>query len=338
MADKPTKRRSSLPAKKRSGPPKRGEDRFEAPTQPTFSDVPRAKIASDTTEKRLAVATQAVIDRATLTVLTGLSAGQVYLLDEAETIVGRGLDATLVLEDSSISRHHAKLMDIGKGKYVLVDMGSTNGTFLRGRPITEANVFSGDRIQLGPNVVLRFSLTDETEESLQRRLYESSTRDTLTGVFNRKYFRERLLAEMAFARRHRTQVVVLMIDVDNFKRLNDAHGHPAGDEVLKGVASTILGQLRREDVLARFGGEEFAVLARAGSQLEALVLGERLRAAVERMRVRIGSRTITTTVSIGIARFNECSPSATDAELIAMADARLYQAKSAGRNRVIATG
>src|SRR5579859_1194085 len=127
MADKPTKK--ARPVKRRSGPPKRDpRDRFESPTQPTFSDVPRARIAGDTTEKRLAVATAAVIDRATLTVLTGLSAGQVYLLDLHETIIGRGIDATIVLEDSSISRHHAKLFDIGKGKYQLVDMGSTNGT------------------------------------------------------------------------------------------------------------------------------------------------------------------------------------------------------------------
>ena len=289
------------------------------------------------TEKAISIAAPATRDRATLTVITGLDAGQVFSLDAADASVGRGLEASLVLEDAAISRLHARIVRGDDGRHVVHDLGSTNGTFVAGRRIERAPLASGDRIQVGPNVILRFAITDEAEETLLRRLYESSTRDALTAAFNRKYFCERLVTEIAYAHRHGSSLAVLLLDVDHFKQTNDGYGHLVGDQVLRAVSHRIAGVIRREDVFARYGGEEFAVLARSGSAVDAARLAERLRASIERLRVPTATSFLTVTVSIGVASLADCAEpgrTASDVDLIALADARLYKAKGAGRNRV----
>jgi diguanylate cyclase (GGDEF)-like protein len=291
--------------------------------------------ASVQTEKAMPVAPTRGRERATLTVMTGISAGLVVSIDEHGLTAGRGLDTGLVLDDPAISRRHASFEPATGGGYLVRDLSSTNGTFVGGQRVDESAIASGDRVQLGPNVLLRFAITDETEESLLRRLYESSTRDALTGAFNRKYFFDRLKTELAYANRHKTALAVLVIDVDHFKHTNDVHGHMAGDHVLRGIALRLGTVVRREDIVARIGGEELAVLARGGSALDATRLAERLRSAVETLQVPIGERVLAVTVSIGVARLDEC-PSGRDEEMFALADTRLYEAKRAGRNRVVA--
>jgi diguanylate cyclase (GGDEF)-like protein len=199
-----------------------------------------------------------------------------------------------------------------------------------------AELQSGDRIQIGPNLILRFAITDDAEEELQRRLYESSTRDSLTRAYNRKYLNERLLAEIAHARRHRTQLSLLMLDLDRFKEVNDSRGHLMGDMVLRVVASHLMRLIRLEDVLARYGGEEFVILVRSTHHKDAGKLGERVRSTVERLLITApgGNKTISVTVSIGIASLAELPPEAGANDLLSTADARLYRAKAAGRNRV----
>jgi two-component system cell cycle response regulator len=290
------------------------------------------------TEKAISIAAPATRDRATLTVITGVDAGQVFSLDAADASVGRGLEASMILEDAAISRLHARIVRSEDGRHAVHDLGSTNGTFVSGRRVERAPLVSGDRIQVGPNVILRFAITDEAEESLLRRLYESSTRDALTSAFNRKYFCERLKTEIAYAERHGTSLAVLLLDVDHFKQINDGYGHLMGDQVLRAVSHRIAGVIRREDVFARYGGEEFAVLARSGNAVDAERLAERLRVAIEHLRVPAASSVVTVTVSIGVASLAEClgggGGGGGETELIALADTRLYKAKAAGRNRV----
>jgi diguanylate cyclase (GGDEF)-like protein len=290
--------------------------------------------ASAATERALPVAPPKGRERATLTVMTGINAGLVVSIDEHGVTAGRGLDTGLVLDDPAISRRHASFEPLPGGGYVARDLGSTNGTIVDGHRVEEHRLESGDRIQLGPNVLLRFAITDEAEESLLRRLYESSTRDALTGAFNRKYFFDRVKTELAYANRHKTAVALLMLDVDHFKQTNDVHGHMAGDQVLRALAARLGTVVRREDIVARIGGEELAVLARGGSALDAARLGERLRAGIESMRVATANAQIAVTVSVGVARVDECA-NGRDDELFALADARLYEAKRAGRNRVV---
>jgi diguanylate cyclase (GGDEF)-like protein len=285
------------------------------------------------TEKRIAVPSLAPADRATLSILVGLEAGKVFPVDGDQTTLGRDPRATIFLDDAAISRHHA-LITRQDNAYVLEDTSSTNGTFLRGQRVHRAALKSGDRVQLGPNVVLRFALTDEAEESLLRRLYDSATRDALTDVFNRKHFTERLASEIAFARRHHTDIAVLVLDVDHFKQVNDAHGHLIGDEVLRALARTIAGVIRREDLFARYGGEEFVILARSSTPVDVRTLAERLRSAVAALTVPAADATIRITISIGVASLAECGDEAPDSELLALADERLFKAKHSGRNRI----
>jgi diguanylate cyclase (GGDEF)-like protein len=278
-------------------------------------------------------------DRVTLTVLAGISAGQVYALDATEHVIGRGTEADIWIDDAGVSRRHARITCRSDGRYLLEDLGSTNGTFVGAQRIETTEIRPGDRIQIGPHVSFRFQITDDAEEELQRRLYESSTRDALTRVYNRKYFNERLMAEVAYSRRHKVKLAVLMLDLDDFKATNDTYGHLAGDMVLRLVSSQMQRLIRVEDLLARYGGEEFVILMRTTGKTEAVRLADRIREAISQLEIPVGSnRSIRGTVSIGVAALPDVAPEGGTNELIALADARLYRAKAEGKNRVCADG
>ncbi len=297
--------------------------------------APAARVSEPDTEKALSVATPSLRDRPSLTMLSGPNAGCVYSLDQSEVLIGRDNDAYVHIDDPSVSRRHARVVRRGVQLF-LEDLGSTNGTFAAGRRVALTELSSGDRIQIGPKYTLRFAVTDEEEERLQRQLYEGATRDPLTQAFNRKYLWERLTAEIAHARRHKSALAVLLFDIDEFKQTNDVHGHLAGDAVLRGVADRVHQLLRLEDVFARFGGEEFVILIRAAAPADASQLAERVRAQVEAMRVTTNDAVLKVTVSIGVATLADLADGAAGRELIAKADERLYRAKALGRNRVVA--
>jgi two-component system cell cycle response regulator len=286
------------------------------------------------TERTLAIPVPEVDARATLTVISGSGAGRVIALNHTDTVLGRSPTIDLSFDDAAISRVHARV-SYSPEAYFLEDLGSTNGTFHGGQRITLSRLASGDRFQLGPNVVLRFAVTDQLERDLLTRLVESSTRDGLTGAFNRSFFEDRLDAEVAYAQRHGTKVAVLLIDIDHFKVVNDTHGHAAGDDVLRAVAREIGRTLRVEDVLARYGGEEFAILARAATRLDAFRMAERVKNAVAALRVPFADGAQGgVTISVGIARLLERPDAIAPADLLKLADERLYKAKAAGRNTI----
>ena len=275
-------------------------------------------------------------DRATLTLITGINAGQVFALDGTDHVIGRGTEADLWLDDSGVSRRHARVSVRSDGRYFVEDLGSTNGTFLGPQRVDVCEIKPNDRIQLGPHVILRFAITDDEEEELQRRLYESSTRDALTRLYNRKYFSERLTAEVAYSRRHKVKLAVLLLDLDDFKLTNDTHGHLAGDMVLRLVSAQMQRVIRVEDLLARYGGEEFVILARSTGKTAAIHLAERVREAISELDIPVGNCSIKVTLSIGVAALPDVAPEGGFNELIALADARLYRAKAQGKNRVCA--
>jgi two-component system, cell cycle response regulator len=287
--------------------------------------------------KRVSIAGPAPVPshhRASLTVLLGLNAGQVFTLEPDEIVMGRGRDADVRIDDVGLSRKHARIVRTSGQGYAIEDLGSTNGIFVNGRTVERAELVSGDRVQLGPTVLLRFGFITADEEALARKLYEGSTRDALTQVFNRKYATERLAAEVAYAHRHGTLFSLVLFDLDHFKRVNDSFGHQAGDVVLRVVAAQVQKTTRTEDVLARYGGEEFVVLVRGIEPKGVSVLAERIRVGVERLSIPWESRTLKTSVSIGVASLSECGPKAAVEALVALADERLYRAKASGRNRV----
>jgi diguanylate cyclase (GGDEF)-like protein len=193
----------------------------------------------------------------------------------------------------------------------------------------------GDKVQVGKTIILKFVFQDHLDESFQQHMYDSSMRDGLTKAFNKRYFEDRLERELRYALRHKTPLSLLFLDVDHFKKLNDQHGHLAGDRVLQGFAAAMQASVRSEDVFARFGGEEFAVIARGTKLEDALIFAERLRRRVEELVVPVDDVRLAVTASIGVAGVPEI-PCQQAVELVAAADRAVYMAKARGRNRVAA--
>ena len=283
-------------------------------------------------------------DQAQLLLLTGTNAGQVFSLDGGmrEHVIGRGHSAQVCIEDVEASRAHCKITVVGDGKakkYVIEDLRSKNGTYVNADRIEgQAELNPGDRIHVGPNLVLRFSIVDAAEDSLARQLYESSTRDALTKSYNRRYFIERLASELAFAQRHKTRLSIVLLDLDHFKEKNDEHGHLGGDAVLRAVSACVQKLIRAEDVFARYGGEEFILLVRGIEHENVHLLAERVRRAIERLKIPFDGFHLKTTVSIGVSSLDEFPVGASIDGLVALADKRLYAAKAAGRNQVCSVG
>jgi diguanylate cyclase (GGDEF)-like protein len=270
-----------------------------------------------------------VCDRGTLTMLSGPEAGSVYRLG-AVSVAGRSPDCEIHIDHAGVSRRHARISQESATEYVVQDLGSHNGTTVRGNTVTRCPLVDGDRIGFGP-VFLRFALADEKEVLALKQRYEFSVVDGLTGAINRRHFDDRLIVELAYAKRHRTDVSLLMLDIDHFKAINDGFGHQAGDSVLQQVALAIKGVLRAEDVFARYGGEEFAIIARGISSSEALAFADRIRRVIEEGRFTHDGTRVPVTVSVGAATLSDCNEPSVD-HLVRLADAALYVAKAAGRN------
>jgi len=265
-----------------------------------------------------------------LVVISGPSFGEMYKLKGDRTVLGRGEKTDIRVIDDGVSREHSAIERDG-GKMVLVDLRSTNGTHCNGERVERHDLNDGDKISIGATTILRFTYQDQVDEHYQKKLFESALRDGLTSTFNRRYFVDRLHTEIRFAVRHEKSLALLFVDIDYFKKINDVHGHLAGDEVLAGVARVMTATIRAEDVLARYGGEEFAVICREIDAEGANILAERLRVAVEEHKFEHAGKVIPVTINIGAAVEGKID----DANaFIAAADAAMYEAKRAGRNRV----
>jgi len=172
-------------------------------------------------------------------------------------------------------------------------------------------------------------------EQMKEQLRALAVTDGLTGVYNYRYFRQYLTQELRRAERHRLHVSLAMLDIDFFKRFNDAHGHLAGDEVLRIVARLMKGHTRAIDVVARYGGEEFAIILPETNKAQARIVAEKVLRLVENFPFpqNHGKEQTHLTVSVGVATYTEDAKTADT--LIHCADQRLYHAKAEGRNRVV---
>jgi diguanylate cyclase (GGDEF)-like protein len=272
-------------------------------------------------------------DRAYLVVLAGASVGEMYKIEGDKTVIGRGQKANIRLLDDGISREHAQLVVLAD-RIVLQDLGSTNGTYCNGLKV-EGNkeLVDGDKILVGSTTILKFTYHDNLDEIFQKQMYESALRDGLTKAFNKKYFTDRLESEFTFALRHVAPLTLVLFDIDHFKKVNDTHGHQAGDYVLSEISTLLTGALRAEDVFARYGGEEFAVICRGSDVTQGQIVAERMRKAVEGHKFVFEGTHIPITISVGVAGLpNAACKDAT--ELVSLADQSLYKSKHGGRNRV----
>jgi len=271
-------------------------------------------------------------NRAYLVVLAGVSAGEMLKITADKTVIGRGAHVTFRLTDDGVSREHCQLVREGD-RIVLCDLGSTNGTYCNGARVDRRELVDGDKIMVGSTTILKFTYQDYLDEVFQRQMYESALRDGLTKVFNRRYFTDHLEKEFAYALRHETPLALIFIDIDLFKSINDTYGHAAGDYTLSELSAMLTTMLRTEDVLARFGGEEFTILCRGTDLAGVKVVAERLRAAIERRAFDFNGTRIPVTISVGVTAIPDST--ITDAAaFLADADKAMYEAKRSGRNRV----
>lgn len=273
--------------------------------------------------------------RAWLTVLSGNEVGRVYSLSVGTTTLGRSVQADIVFSDAQVSRLHIELEVHPDGTATILDAGSTNGTLIGSRSIGDVPVDlrDGAKIQVGGALVLRFSFRDHVEERFERKLYDTLTRDGLTGVYNKRYFELRAEQEFTHAQRHGHALGLIILDLDDFKYINDSKGHAAGDHALREIAGLLDDNLRDDELIARYGGEEFVVLLRKSSREEALMCAERLRRLIFSAELRWNGSPLHLTGSLGVATTQGREYESVE-RLIIDADDHLYRAKNSGKNRV----
>jgi diguanylate cyclase (GGDEF)-like protein len=272
-----------------------------------------------------------------LLVMSGPQIGAMFVLERGrEQLLGRGDGADIQLRDGGVSRRHATIFAGAEGAR-LRDLGSQNGTWVDGVRVSDCRLQDGQRVQVGMHTTLKYCLSDELEIEYQRRLAEGSLHEPLTGLYGNRHFRHRLAGELAAVQRHGRPISLLLLDVDDFRRVNEAHGHAAGDEALKMIAHVMQGAVRREDVLARLGDEDFAVLARETTLAGGRALGERMRKAVERSRLSYQGIELALTVSVGVVTVASVAtfvPGRTEELALEAARRALAESKQAGGNRV----
>lgn len=269
--------------------------------------------------------------KGSLLVIAGAAADiGTHILVEGTVPIGRD-PRGLQLNDARISRSHATV-EQSEGRYLLHDLGSTNGTSLNGQPVSgDATLQDGDRIVLGQTVI-KFTMVDQTEAEYLRRIEKLAGTDELTGLMAKHRFDSLLQQSIKAARTGSTPLSVLMMDMDGLKSVNDRHGHQMGAHTISQVG-VMLGQVMiGRGVACRFGGDEFCAFLPGTPLSEAALLGERFRIQVEQADFMLNQVTVQITISIGVAELGGGMESG--GELLDLADQALYRAKAKGRNTV----
>jgi diguanylate cyclase (GGDEF)-like protein len=277
--------------------------------------------------------------QACLVQYSGTGLGKRYILEKEEVLVGRSPDADIYIGDSSVSRSHARFNL--SGDYVAIkDLGSANGTFLNDqRVLASTNLKDGDIVRLG-TILLKFFDSGNIDGIIQDKIYRMATVDAGTQVFNKQYLQDALATEFKFSKIYGRDLSIIYYDLDHFKIVNDTFGHNAGDMILKDSSLIVKNTIRKDDIQARFGGEEFIIILPNTDAKIAFDLADRIRQSVARHVFKIevdtgGHKKIVEhcqTISVGVAQLTPSMK--TPEELLETADKKLYTSKQTGRNRV----
>lgn len=263
--------------------------------------------------------------------ILGDQLGRRYAIED-ELTLGRAHTNHVILRVDNVSRHHAVVFQRGDGIFV-VDRGSTNGTLVNDAPLEkERELRDGDLIRIG-NAIFRFISNDDAEAHFREDIYRLANTDGLTGQMNRRVFDDFLEREVARSRRSGAKLSLILFEVDQFKELNDSHGHHFGDHVLQQIALQVQRMTRREQLLGRFGGDEFAIVLPDVELEGARAFGDRIRRRIALTTFSQEGESAAVTISAGVATL---LPGMVDTDLVARADRSLYDAKSGGRNQVAA--
>jgi len=241
---------------------------------------------------------------------------------EEKRLIGRSISESPLFPDAL-----AAFVETASSGQTEIDIRDeeSRSTFL-----LELNALYRDGREIGKLLVIK----DITEQRRRERsLWEDASRDHLTGVYNRRFLSEVGEREFRRAGRHGHPLSLILFDLDNFKQINDTHGHLAGDKLLKGIAEVCQEATRQEDILARYGGDEFVILCLDTSREGACDLAERIRSEVEQAVISYQGQGLEVTASLGVTTLEDDDPQSI-VDLIEQADQALYQAKRGGRNQV----
>jgi len=257
--------------------------------------------------------------------------GKRLKLEKEELTIGRGSDVDITIDRDSVSRRHAKIVQSGN-QYAIIDLGSTNGTYVNDEPISERTLRDGDLVKIG-NAIYKFLSGGNVESAYHEEIYKLTIIDGLTQAHNKRYFMEFLERELARVSRTGRPLTLVMFDIDHFKVINDTHGHLTGDAILKDLCTRIFTTVRKDELLARYGGEEFVVVLPEANHEGGLEFAERIRHLVEAEPFTFEGDTIRVTISVGTA--TTMGETVTVTQFIKEADDNLYAAKRGGRNMVV---
>ena len=245
--------------------------------------------------------------------------------------IGRSPNCEIPIDQESVSRRHCRI-HFEDGEFLVHDLDSTNGTYVNDAPVgPRGRLRHGDQLMVG-RTILKFIVGDDVEVQYHEEIYRLMTTDGLTQLNNRRYFDEMLDREVARAKRYKRTFSLMVLDLDHFKRVNDRLGHLGGDAVLRQLGAILLGRLRVNDVLARIGGEEFALITPEVGLDGATELASKINRLIGDARFEFEGSAVKVTVSVGVAEWQHDYEDAGD--LLKAADDKMYEAKRAGRNQV----
>lgn len=277
-----------------------------------------------------------------LVVIYGDDLGKRNPLERPSVVIGRAEDADIELDDESVSRNHAIVLNMGD-QHVVKDLDSTNGTFVNDERSEEVILRDGDQLKIG-NTIFKFLAGVNVEAAYYEELYRLNTMDALTDVNNRRYVLVNLEKELSRSLRYGRSFALIMLDVDRFKGVNDTYGHLTGDAVLKQIAQRAKQVLRQDDIIGRYGGEEFLLVAPETDRETAGRLANRILEEIRKAPFVFDGTEFQVTCSAGaitldeyrsVYRLDKPDSELTQAELISLVDTRLYEAKEAGRDQVV---
>ncbi len=277
--------------------------------------------------------------QACLVQYSGNALGKRYVLEGDEVSIGRSPNADIYIGESSVSRTHARFTLVGD-RVEIEDLGSANGTYINDEKIDSGTLLKdGDILRLG-TILLKFFDSENLDGIIQDKIYRMATIDAGTQIFNKQYLQDALATEFKFSQAYSRNLSIIYYDLDHFKKVNDTFGHNAGDMILKDSSLIVKNTIRKDDIQARFGGEEFIIILPNTDAQTAYDLAERIRSSVEKHIFYIeveegGTKKVvehTQTISIGVAQLT--SSMKTPEDLLEAADKKLYTSKQTGRNRV----
>ncbi|HUU04667.1 MAG TPA: GGDEF domain-containing protein [Patescibacteria group bacterium] len=262
--------------------------------------------------------------------------GKHFILEKKQTILGRDKTVDITILDGKISKVHCEISVIRRGSVIeqigIRDLDSTNGTYVNGESVSQVTLKAGDKIQAG-DTVLQLSYSDEIEKEYHAKLFNFAARDALTGLYNKRFMLNELENYSRITRRSGRAFSIIMIDIDDFKQINDRFGHLSGDEYLKHLAELVIHSLRDQDIAGRIGGEEFLIILPETAIDGAFQLAVRIRKNIEQFVLRYQNSEIRTTISAGVCQFDKSLKDVK--EFLDLADQAMYEAKKSEKNKVM---